>query len=253
MEVMVGCSGYSYRGWRGKFYPPDLPRYRFIEFYEEHFPIVELNFTFYRMDNARKTLQNILRRTSRLRLSIKLNRVFTHAGNYSTADVDNFIRVVDPVLQSGRFIGILAQFPPSFERKEESIRHILRLLKDFHDIRMALEFRSSSWMDEETLRALADRGNIAIVNVDGPPVEGLFLGPWKTFGPFNYVRLHGRNTKGWKDYRTRYLYDYSDEELMEIARRIRVLRSLETFVFFNNTPEGNAPINALRLMELLER
>ncbi len=253
MEILVGCSGYSYSGWRGKFYPSDLPRYRFIEYYEQHFPAVELNFTFYKLDNARKTIRDIIRRTSRLKLAVKLNRVFTHRRNYTEKDVSQFMDAVEPALESNRLPAVLAQFPSTFVKSDENMDYLHRLADELNGLKIAVEFRSDSWLDEETLNRVVEKDNLAIVNVDAPPIEGLFVGPWKTFGSFNYVRLHGRNKEGWEDYKTRYLYDYSDEELQEIARKIKNLEPLTTLVFFNNTPQGNAPKNALRLMELLNQ
>ena len=251
MEILVGCSGYSYRGWRGKFYPQDLPRYRFIEYYEEHFPAVELNFTFYKMENARTTIRNIVRRTKRLIIVAKLHRNFTHRRKYGKEDVDTFLKSIEPALEAGRFGAILAQFPSTFERTTENIEFIENLRKDLTSLPLSIEFRSNTWLDEETLSRIGSMGGISIVNVDAPPIEGLFIGPWKTYGDFNYVRLHGRNREGWSSYRTRYNYDYSREELEEIARQIKNLKELKTFVFFNNTPY--APMNARTLMEILSQ
>ncbi len=251
MEILVGCSGYSYRGWRGVFYPPDLPRYRFIEYYEEHFPAVELNFTFYNLDRARRTIRDMVRKTNKLKMAVKLNRVFTHSRKYSRRDVEQFLHAVEPAIESNRLLAVLAQFPATFVRSEKNVDYIHGLADELGELSIAIEFRSDSWMDENTLNLVVEKENLTIVNVDAPPVEGLFVGPWKTYGSFNYVRLHGRNMEGWKNYRTRYLYDYTDEELKEIASRIKNLKPLTTLVFFNNTPGGNAPRNAQRLMELL--
>ncbi len=44
----IGTSGFAYDDWRGRFYPPDLPRRRWLEFYQQEFPVVELNVSFYR-------------------------------------------------------------------------------------------------------------------------------------------------------------------------------------------------------------
>ena len=53
MRTLVGTSGYSYPAWKGHFYPEDLPAKKFLPFYAERFPTVEINNTFYRMPSAK--------------------------------------------------------------------------------------------------------------------------------------------------------------------------------------------------------
>ena len=52
MKVWIGTSGYSYADWVGPFYPPGLRANRMLRYYSGHFPVVELNFTFYRLPTA---------------------------------------------------------------------------------------------------------------------------------------------------------------------------------------------------------
>ena len=52
MRVLVGTSGYSYKEWKGRFYPADLPADAMLAYYAERFPTVEINNTFYRMPAA---------------------------------------------------------------------------------------------------------------------------------------------------------------------------------------------------------
>src|SRR4029077_13402723 len=49
MNFYVGTSGYSYKEWKGTFYPEDLPDKQMLHFYGERFRTVEINNTFYRM------------------------------------------------------------------------------------------------------------------------------------------------------------------------------------------------------------
>src|SRR5688500_4301891 len=53
MNMRVGTSGYSYKEWKGSFYPEKLPDKEMLRFYGERFKTVEINNTFYRMPSAR--------------------------------------------------------------------------------------------------------------------------------------------------------------------------------------------------------
>ena len=50
---LVGTSGYNYPEWKGAFYPPDLAASKMLPYYAEHFPTVEINYTFYRLPNSK--------------------------------------------------------------------------------------------------------------------------------------------------------------------------------------------------------
>ncbi|MGH9364293.1 MAG: DUF72 domain-containing protein [Thermoanaerobaculia bacterium] len=49
MKLFVGTSGFSYKEWKGSFYPEDLPAAEMLRYYGERLPAVEINNTFYRM------------------------------------------------------------------------------------------------------------------------------------------------------------------------------------------------------------
>ena len=49
MRVLAGTSGFSYKEWKGSFYPEDLAADRMLSLYAERLPAVEINNTFYRM------------------------------------------------------------------------------------------------------------------------------------------------------------------------------------------------------------
>src|SRR5262249_38944132 len=46
MKLWVGTSGYSYKQWKGSFYPEDLAEKNMLRFYGEHFSTGEINTTF---------------------------------------------------------------------------------------------------------------------------------------------------------------------------------------------------------------
>lgn len=251
--LYVGCSGFSYKDWVGTFYPPATDRSDFLTYYERFFSVVEINYTFYSMPHP-FTMEGFITKTSSLRFSIKANRVFTHVRDYSPEDVERFLKGVTPILESDRFIALLFQFPQSFSFSEEAMAFLRRLSGDFAGIDRAVELRGRSWNRAEAFEEISLMG-FALVSVDAPKESGVLVGPWKSVGSFNYVRLHGRNGERWHNHKKpyeRYDYLYSVKELKEIKEKVlKLSRSGETYVFFNNHYRGKGVLNALWFKELL--
>ncbi len=252
--VRVGCSGFSYRDWRGTFYPSNLSQSEFITYYERFFDILEINYTFYSMPHP-YTVEGFLEKTKRLRFSVKANRVFTHERLYTKNDRDRFLEGLSPLLQEGkRFIAVLFQFPQSFGFSADSLEYLRRISLDFVGLNKAVELRSRSWGRGDVLEEVEALG-FTVVSVDAPKVRGLLVGPWRSYGEFNYVRLHGRNYERWHEHEEayeRYDYLYSEEELRDIKERIlRMCSGKETYVLFNNHYRGKGALNALQFKELL--
>jgi len=223
-----------------------------LPYYEKFFDVVEINYTFYSMPHPH-TFNSFLDRTKRLLFSVKVNRIFTHERRYTVRDRDLFLNAVKPLLDSGRFIALLFQFPQSFRYSPESMEYINRLSEDFLDVDKVIEFRSRDFDRSDVFEEIESLG-FSLVNVDAPKLKGVLLGPWKSIGTINYIRLHGRNTDKWhrgKEAYERYDYLYSIEELREIKRKIEKLNGeLDTYVFFNNHYRGKGALNALQLKEL---
>ncbi len=223
-----------------------------LPYYEKFFDVVEINYTFYTMPHVH-TFSSFLERTRRLLFSVKVNRIFTHDRSYTVKDRELFLNAVKPVLESGRFIALLFQFPQSFHYSPENMEYIGKLSRDFADIDKVIEFRSRSFNRVEVFEEIESLG-FSIVNVDAPKLRGIFLGPWKSVGTVNYIRLHGRNAEKWhkgEEAYERYDYLYSEGELEEIKRKIeRLDGELDTFVFFNNHYRGKGALNALQLKAL---
>jgi len=248
----IGCSGYSYRDWRGVFYPESLSQSDLINHYEKYFDVVELNFSFYVMPQRDK-IERILEKSRRLNFSIKAPSIFTHERNYDSSHVKEFLSSIKPLTDSGRFIAILFQFPQSFHLSHASLDYLRKLSENFSGIRRVAELRSRTFLRIEALMEMEFMG-FSVVNTDAPKVRGLFIGPWKKTGELNYVRLHGRRADRWhgseKSFE-RYDYLYSDAELKQIRETlVRAFNGEETYVFFNNHYRAKAVLNALKLKEM---
>ncbi len=254
-KIFVGCSGFSYRDWKGTFYPSHIPEGEMIVYYEKFFEVVEINYTYYSMPHP-YTFKSFLEKTKRLRFSVKVNRVFTHDRNYTKEDLKKFIEGIEPVLEEEkRFIAVLFQFPESFRYGEESLDYLRKLSSDFRGIDRVLEVRHRSFACREFYEFVEEVGFSALVNIDAPKVKGLLVGPWVSVGTINYFRFHGRNKEKWHNHEEayeRYDYLYSPEELEKLKEKVlRLYGGKETYVFFNNHYRGKGALNALQFKELL--
>jgi len=230
-ECRVGTSGYFYRGWRGVFYPEDLPLSEYFAYYQRHFDTVEVNASFYRFP-TRETVRRWYREAKGGFLyAVKAHREITHQTRFKKPErVRAFYEVVADL---GEKLGpVLFQLPPSFRYSEENLDRLLSAMDP--SFKNAVEFRHASWWDEAVYRALRE-AKVAFVSVSAPGLPEAFVDT-----AFAYLRFHGR-TAWYKD-------DYSEEVLRAWAERAKGHRPL--FAYFNNTDRGHAPKNALRFKEL---
>lgn len=264
-EILIGTSGYDYPEWKEVFYPQDLKRKDFLQFYASQFNALELNNTFYNMPTAERLLSFNDRSGGLLQFSIKANRLLTHEINRSwqTAATD-FINAIAPLSEKGSICSLLFQFPQSFHYTDENRIYLAKLIQEFQAFPVVIEFRHVEWIREPVLSGLEQRGT-SLCFCDMPQLKALPDG--KTIkapfvGPCAYIRLHGRNADAWYSAATdnspngssRYTYNYSDEELSEFVPVIKaaVLSGKKPVVFFNNHPNGSGARNAGKLKELLK-
>jgi uncharacterized protein YecE (DUF72 family) len=284
-KVRIGLSGWTYKSWRGRFYPEGLPHKRELAHIGSIFPTVEINGTFYSMQRpdafgrwAELTPDDFV-------FSVKGPRFLTHMKrlNDPVAPLGNF--VASGVLRLGRKLGpVLWQLPPNFHFNHDKLDAFFRLLpRDTHAaaacgrrhdqrlkarawlrtgprrqrLRHALEVRHKSFCDPEFIELLR-RHDIALVGAD--TVEWPLL--MDLTSDFVYCRLHGS--------RELYRSGYGAAELGRWAKRIRAWRDgkamrdgtfvgtpakampRDVYVYFDNTDKLMAPRDARALMRRLE-
>ncbi|RLJ70930.1 uncharacterized protein YecE (DUF72 family) [Hydrogenivirga caldilitoris] len=234
----LGCSGYFYWGWKGKFYPQELQPKEWLSYYARLFNTVEINSTFYNFPKV-SNLRRFYKETPRgFLFSVKMNRTITHVRKLR--DVADMIRDFYGVVREGlreKLGCILFQLPPSYKYSEQNLERVLcQLDSDFKNV---IEFRHESWWRDEVYKALRDR-DITFCSVSSPKFPEVLIQTSDTV----YIRFHGK--EGW------YRYNYSEEELKEWAERIRNSSAREVFAYFNNDYNAYAPHNCLKLAELLD-
>jgi uncharacterized protein YecE (DUF72 family) len=236
----VGCSGWNYDSWRGRFYPDGLPPRRWLAQYARHFETVEVNATFYRLPTVR-AVQNWVEQTpSDFVFAVKMSRYVTHVKRLRDLppSLELFYARIEPLVRSAKLGPVLWQLPPTFRRDDDRLGAALALLPPG---RHAFEFRHPSWFDPAVMKLLSGH-NVALVIADRPEIHAFQTHDLTT--NWTFVRFHAgaRGRRG----------NYSETELREWAARIRSLPVTEGFVYFNNDWEGFAPRNARRLRWLLQ-
>ncbi len=236
-RIFIGTSGWTYRHWRGRFYPEGLPQRRWLEYYTEHFNTVELNASFYRIP-AENTVKNWYRRTpDKFRFAVKGSRIVTHLKKLKDCEetLKLFYRIFEPM---GKKLGVvLYQLPPSIHYDPEVLARFLEALP--RNIKHVIEFRHPSWFNNNTYEILEDNGAYFCVS-DYPGREA----PQICVGDIGYLRFHG--------YKKRYGGEYPPEHLAETGKIVRrwAEEGKMVFAYFNNDAEGFAVRNAKQLQEI---
>jgi uncharacterized protein YecE (DUF72 family) len=283
--IWIGTSGYSFADWVGPFYPPGMKSGDFLGYYATQFDCVEVNSTYYGIP-APRVLENMERKTpDGFRFIVKLNQAMTHEYSTDRALYEQFLAVLEPLKDAGKYHGLLAQFPWAFRRDERSKAHLERLRELLPEEPLWVEFRHDSWMHPKLPSWLGER-SLGYCVVDEPALPGLVPAVTHVTNGIAYVRFHGRNATHWwrapargsgsraaagvvretaapappapargRGDQLRYDYNYSERELMEWVTKINELakQAKQTYLFFNNCHAGQAARNAKLMEELLRR
>ena len=255
-KIKIGTSGYSFADWVGPFYPPGTRASEFLAYYATHFDTVEVNSTYYRIPHPRVMEQMERKTPPQFRFVVKLHQAMTHERSLARPLYDEFLAVLEPLKEAGKYDGLLAQFPWGFRRTDENRRHLAALRERLADEPLFVEFRHASWLTpalEPSLKA-AHMGYCA---VDEPRLDGLLPPITMVTAEDAYVRFHGRNAETWwgKTGGDRYDWNYSEAELKEWLEKIADLaaKARRTYLFFNNCHAGQAARSAKLMQELLRQ
>ncbi len=254
VEIKIGTSGYSYEDWRNHFYPPELPKSKFLAFYSQFFNTVEINSTYYAIPNIQTVQRMVQKSPPGFCFIFKAHQETTHRRQENETVVKQLIEAVQPAVDSGKFHGFLAQFPYSFKNNEANRHYLVETRRLFKDFPLFVEFRNIGWATEPVYNFLREH-DIGYVNVDEPQLPGLLPPQAIATTKQAYVRFHGRNAENWWEGKgsARYDYLYNEAELKEWLPNITSLvkKTQRTYVFFNNHPRGQAIKNAQQMLQLL--
>ena len=228
-RILAGASGYSFKEWKGNFYPADVKPEGMLAYYSERLPTVEINNTFYQMPKT-SVLENWAGSTPEsFRFAIKASRRITHMARLKADEAADSVEFLYRNLAAlGAKRGpVLFQLPPFLKKDLPRLSEFLALLPEDH--RAAFEFRNDSWFAEDVYAALKGAGAALCLSEredNAPP-------PLVETAPFGYVRLR--------------LENYSDAELEQWARRLEATAWREIDAYFMHEP--TAPGYARKLMQ----
>ncbi|HEY72329.1 MAG: DUF72 domain-containing protein [Chloroflexi bacterium] len=260
MTILIGTSGFSYKDWVGPVYPKGLPKAEWLPFYAAEFPTCELNFSYYRIPNARTLSRMADKVPEGFLFTVKAYKGITHERETAQAtlaeQIEQLVTGLAPLIEAKKFACVLLQFPYSFHANQTNRDYIKRVREGLGNLPAVVEFRSREWINERTfgeLRAL----DLGFCCVDQPRFKNLVPPVAVATGPVAYVRFHGRNRAKWWQHDEaweRYDYTYSGKELEEWLPKIRQLdeEAPLTLVYMNNHWQGQAVGAARQLKMLME-
>jgi uncharacterized protein YecE (DUF72 family) len=231
MRFFVGTSGYSYKEWKGNFYPEKLPAGEMLHYYGLRFSTVEINNTFYQMPRE-KVLESWAEQVpAGFRFVLKAPQRITHQKRLNAADDTNYLLSVASVLRE-RQGPILFQLPPNFKKDLSRLKMFLSVVDCRAQI--AFEFRHESWFDDEVFDCLrAGSAALCLADVDDAPHPELV-----STAAWGYLRLRRDG--------------YSDKELAEWLDKLKSTAWESAHVFFKHEDAGIGPKLAARFLELAE-
>jgi uncharacterized protein YecE (DUF72 family) len=235
VRAWVGTSGWQYASWKGRFYPKDVPQRRWLEYFSQHFPTVEVNNSFYMLPKEESFVKWRTESASGFLIAVKASRYITHIRRLRDCR-DPVSLFWSRARKLGAKLGpVLFQLPPRFGVDLDRLRAFLKVLPK--PMRPAFEFRDSSWENEDVY-GLLDHAGAAYVLADRPGwrMSEVVTGGW------SYIRFHqGRQTSPF----------YSRAKLRRWADHIASLPANVVYLYFNNDELGAAIKDARTMMELL--
>ena len=230
MRVLPGTSGFSYKEWKGSFYPEDLPDSEMLRFYSSQLPAVEINNTFYRMPRASLLESWAEQVPDGFSFALKASQQITHRKRLKDAgeSVTYFLQVATTL--GDRLGPVLFQLPPNLKKDLPRLKDFLAGLP--RSPRAAFEFRHPSWFDDEVFGVLSAAGAALCWAED----EELAT-PNESTADWGYLRLRRQ--------------DYGEAQVQAWADRIRGETWSDAYVFFKHEDEGTGPRLAGRLREIL--
>jgi uncharacterized protein YecE (DUF72 family) len=288
-KILVGTASWSDPGFVERWYPKKMPAGERLHWYAQHFDLVEVNSTFYSVPEPRMVERWCAATPDNFTFDVKLHQLFSFHSTQakllppalqqraetdargrvkSTPDLQEallklFLRATSIFRDSGKLGVFLLQLSPAFSPRKHELGELDQLIEMLSDYELAIEFRNRNWAVGDQLQATMDflqKHHAIFVNVDAPQADHFMVMPSEVDAVTNsnvaYLRLHGRNAKAYltgKTVAARFDYDYTDNEIAEVAQRSRKLarEARELHVIFNNNNLDYAPRAALRLRKAL--
>jgi uncharacterized protein YecE (DUF72 family) len=220
MLLLTGTSGFSYKEWRGVFYPAGLSPDAMLSHYAGRLGAVEINNTFYRLPKPALLESWAGQVPEGFRFSIKASRRITHMKRLRNAESETEY-LFKTVATLGERLGVLFfQLPPFLAKDPERLDRFAAGIPK--TIPAAFQFKHPSWQDPEIIEVLTRHGMAWCITDEDEPNPA-----FHATAPFGYLRLR-------RD-------QYSPEALEDWSRRIRAQSWERAFVFFKDDEKAFGP------------
>jgi uncharacterized protein YecE (DUF72 family) len=238
-DVRIGCSGWHYKHWIGRYYPEDMKPAGMLEWYLRDFDTVELNNTFYQLPKE-ESFDVWRESTPRdFVFAVKGSRFLTHMIKLKEPE-RGLVNFMPRAERLGSKLGpVLWQLPPRWNLNLERLEDFLQQLPPEH--RYTFELRNETWMTDATLELLKKyNAAFCIYELAG------YHSPIEITADWTYIRLHGPTS-------FKYQGSYSNRQMEEWAERIESWKKKmkAIYVYFDNDDSAYAVNNALTLKKLV--
>jgi uncharacterized protein YecE (DUF72 family) len=264
MAIHVALGSWADPDYAGLTYPRGFAADMRLSAYAMWFDLAEVNATYYALPKAAAIARWMAATPATFKFNIRLHRVVSQSPEKSAND-GRLLRIMlenlAELIQTKRLGTFLLVLPPIFASARHRLEELDGVIEGLKPHRLAIELRHSDWVAGKALAATLDyfrTRKVTWVAVDMPRISGSELMPpidEVTDSRLAYLRLHGRNP-GWAaglSAAEKHAYAYSEGELAEIVKRVRVLadKAEEVHVLANNHAHDFAPRTALALKEML--
>jgi uncharacterized protein YecE (DUF72 family) len=234
MKFFIGTSGYSYKEWKGSFYPEKIAAKDMLGFYSGEFSTVEMNNTFYRMPTAEGVEAWAAQVPAAFRFVLKAPQTITHRKRLKNVEEEVAAYVAAASALKKRLGPLYFQLPPNMKKDLPRLEALLKLLPKptKSGVCATMEFRHDSWFDDEVYDCLRAH-KIALCAADAEDLPEARL----------------IDTAGWGYLRLR-REDYTKAKLAAWVKRIRAMDWSEVYVLFRHEDTGAGPAFAKMLQEL---
>ena len=230
MKIYVGTSGYSYKEWKGIFYPEKISPKEMLRFYGERLGAVEINNTFYRMPAERVLTSWADQVPADFVFAFKAPQVITHIRRLKGVEEETGYLLRTLTVLGKRLGPVLFQFPKTFKADPEVFKAFLGLLPA--TISCAFELRSQSRLDPKIQDLLKGKGcSLCTTDSDDNPADEII-----NTAPWGYLRLRRS--------------DYTEADLEKWRRRIQSQNWERAFLFFKHENEAEGPGMAIKFREM---
>ncbi|MDR6943959.1 DUF72 domain-containing protein [Mucilaginibacter pocheonensis] len=239
MNWNIGCSGFHYKDWKGRFYPDNLPQRKWFDYYCEHFKTLELNVTFYRFPQLSFLQTWYNKSPADFRFAVKAPRAITHYKKFNdtTELITSFYDTINNGLQE-KLGPVLFQLPPSYIYDDEKLDRIINSLNP--SFKNVLELRHVSWWNTAVYEKLAQH-NITFCGMSHPTLPDEVI----QNTPVVYYRFHGVPVL----YRSPYSKDFLQKVINAVKQNPN---TREGWFYFNNDFDAVGVANAKDMILLIK-